>query len=438
MKGAFSLTARIIALVTFSFLLLLSFVSYFHYHSMREFAKESEEQKSELILHSIAPVVSIDMFLEMDDPMIEYLTKIVQQNPMILKLEVRDQTGKTRFVHTVPDLSSRTTDPIVGHMKLHDRTNGAEIGDIEMLYSTEKYETLLQRYRLFTILLFIGSMTFATILLLWLRSYLSPLKKLADDLRSYDPKRHNFPKKRAENDDEISIIQNAIVDMVEKIENYTTTLYELNLQLETKVKERTSILEETNERLRKEVAERIRTEEALKNANRLLEHLSTKDALTNLYNRRMFDKTLKNYWKVARREYKPISLLLCDIDFFKRINDEHGHIAGDRCLQELAEILKECISRPMDMVARYGGEEFIFILPDTPMLGALSIANEIQKRMADRNAAVTTEIAFTLSIGIASVTPDENETYMDLLKAADQALYQAKKNGRNRIVVQPL
>lgn len=426
------------AIVTLSFLLLLSLVSYSHYYSMREFTKESETQKSELILHSIAPVVAIDIYLEMDDPMREYLMKIVEQNPMILKLTVRDEKGRTRFDYASPR-ASLEVEPILRSTELHNQMNGSNIGEIEMLYSNAKYEMLLTRYRIFTILLFAGAMIIALILLLWLRAYLSPLNKLADELKSYDPQRHNFIKERMESKDEIAVIHNAVVDMVEKIENYTSKLYELNLKLETKVKERTRILEETNERLRREVVERTRAEEALKYANKMLEQLSITDALTGLHNRRMFDQNLANYWKMARRERMPISLLLCDIDFFKRINDNFGHLAGDQCLKELAQILKACISRPMDMVARYGGEEFIFVLPDTPLLGAVGIANDIMQRIAKRNEATYTDIKFTLSIGIATVTPDEKSgECLELLHAADKALYAAKEKGRNRIEVHPL
>ena len=439
MNHTSSLTTRIIAIVTLSFLLLLSFVSYSHYYSMREFTKESEAQKSELILHNIAPVVSIDMFLDMEDPMRDYLMKIVEQNPMILKLTVRDERGRVRFGYDSPALSAQSAEPIVRSVQLHNQMNDSNIGEIEMFYSNEKYEMLLNRYRLFTILLFAGAMILALFLLLWLRSYLAPLRRLADELESYDPKRHNFIKNKMESGDEIAVIHNAVVDMVTKIENYTSTLYELNLKLETKVKERTRILEQTNEQLRREVIERARAEEALKYANKMLEQLSTTDALTGLHNRRMFDQNLTNYWKMARREGMPISLLLCDIDFFKQINDTFGHLAGDECLKELAQILKGCISRPMDMVARYGGEEFIFILPDTPLLGAVGIANDIMKRIEKRNEATYTQIKFTLSIGVATVTPDEKSgECIELVHAADKALYRAKEKGRNRIEVHPL
>jgi len=433
-----SISTRIITVVTLVFVLLLGIVNYSHYMSVRQFTKKSEIQKSRLILDSIAPIVSINLYLDMIDPMHDYLMKIVQQNPMILKLEVHDMAGKKYFGYTSPRIHARKLEPLFQSTILHDKMSGNAIGRIDMLYSNEKYEELLDYYGRFTIFLMAIAMILLALLLFWLRSYLSPLKRLVDELKAYDPKKQNFPKEKVENRDEIAVIQNAMVDMFEKIENYTTKLFELNLKLETKVKERTETLEQTNRLLRQEIIERTRTEEALKYANKMLEKLSTKDALTDLYNRRMFEQTLKNYWKMSRREGMPISLLICDIDYFKRINDTYGHQAGDRCLKELADILTGCIKRPMDMVARYGGEEFIYILPDTPLEGALKIAHEIQETLEKRNSNPDTEITFTLSIGVACMIPDEDEKRMDLLRAADLALYEAKKKGRNRIEVHPL
>ncbi|WP_300366562.1 sensor domain-containing diguanylate cyclase [Hydrogenimonas sp.] len=433
-----SISTRIITVVTLVFVLLLGIVNYSHYMSVRQFTKKSEIQKSRLTLDSIAPIVSINLYLDMIDPMHDYLMKIVQQNPMILKLEVHDMAGKKYFGYTSPRIHARKLEPLFQSTILHDKMSGNAIGRIDMLYSNEKYEELLDYYGRFTIFLMAIAMILLALLLFWLRSYLSPLKRLVDELKAYDPKKQNFPKEKVENRDEIAVIQNAMVDMFEKIENYTTKLFELNLKLETKVKERTETLEQTNRLLRQEIIERTRTEEALKYANKMLEKLSTKDALTDLYNRRMFEQTLKNYWKMSRREGMPISLLICDIDYFKRINDTYGHQAGDRCLKELADILTGCIKRPMDMVARYGGEEFIYILPDTPLEGALKIAHEIQETLEKRNSNPDTEITFTLSIGVACMIPDEDEKRMDLLRAADLALYEAKKKGRNRIEVHPL
>lgn len=175
----------------------------------------------------------------------------------------------------------------------------------------------------------------------------------------------------------------------------------------------------------------------LKIANKKLERLAISDGLTNVANRRYFDRALKNEWQRLAREQKLLSLILCDIDCFKLYNDTYGHPAGDECLQKVAQTLQESTRRPADLVARYGGEEFAIILPDTNANGALFIANKIRQQLTDlqiphRESCVTKYV--TLSIGIATQLPRWDADPYSLLKIADNALYQAKQQGRNQIV----
>jgi len=172
-------------------------------------------------------------------------------------------------------------------------------------------------------------------------------------------------------------------------------------------------------------------------ANARLEHASNTDGLTGLANRRHFDGMLKQEWKIGTRDRKPLSLLLVDLDFFKRINDEHGHQVGDACLQEAAAVLKRVASRPRDVAARYGGEEFVVILPETPGEGAHGIAQQIREQIkavvpADPAAA---GVRMTASVGLATVVPDACRTPEELLSAADAAVYRAKETGRDKVVV---
>ncbi|WP_457593456.1 GGDEF domain-containing protein [Hydrogenimonas sp.] len=433
-----SLSTRIIIAVTLFFFAALGTITYFNYTSMQNFAKESEREKSEQLLNSIEPVVSINMFLGMDDPMRDYLTKITQTTPMILKLTVKDSGGRIHFSYTSERYGAQNITPILLKHTIQDKILSKPAGEIEMVYSNAKYSEIVEQYKHFSFQLLLAAFALVLLLVILLKKALTPLKELAYELKSYDPVKSNFSKTRMEGEGEICIIQNAVVDMVEKIRDYTSELSKLNLELETKVKERTRTIENTNEQLRKEIEERIRAEEALKYANKMLEKLSTLDSLTGLYNRRIFEQNFKKLWKTALRERQPISMILCDIDHFKKINDTYGHQAGDRCLKEFADILQKCISRPMDMVARYGGEEFIFLLPDTPLLGAVTIANEIQLQLSRRNENPETEIKMTTSIGVSCVIPRDKKESAALLQEADRALYQAKRKGRNRIIVHPL
>jgi len=177
------------------------------------------------------------------------------------------------------------------------------------------------------------------------------------------------------------------------------------------------------------------TQKGLESANKKLEYLAMYDQLTGLANRRNFDETLEKQFLLAKRNKKPISVIICDIDFFKIYNDTYGHQKGDDCLAIIASIIGEVPDRPTDKACRYGGEEFTVILPDTNLEGGLLIAERLRKAIFDKNVKHEgSKVApcVTLSLGLATYTGQfKNED--DILKAADDALYRAKENGRNRV-----
>ncbi|NUN63961.1 diguanylate cyclase [Pseudanabaena biceps] len=163
----------------------------------------------------------------------------------------------------------------------------------------------------------------------------------------------------------------------------------------------------------------------------------TIDGLTQISNRRAFDQRLSNEWQRLAREESPISLLLCDVDFFKRYNDRYGHPAGDDCLRAVAKTIEACIRRPADMVARYGGEEFAIILPNTQQEGATFMAEQICQAVSSlkilhESSHVSDYVS--VSIGIASVFPERRVSPRGLIEAADRGLYLAKNNGRNCVI----
>lgn len=176
----------------------------------------------------------------------------------------------------------------------------------------------------------------------------------------------------------------------------------------------------------------------LQQINEDLQDLVLVDELTEIANRRCFDGYLDYKWPHLSRERAPISLLLCDIDYFKQYNDTYGHPAGDRCLQEVARILKQTIRRATDLVARYGGEEFAVVLPNTDSYGAIRVARNIQQALRQaRYPHSASPIApwITLSIGVATVIPAADTTPASLIEMADRALYRAKGQGRNQYCV---
>ena len=187
-----------------------------------------------------------------------------------------------------------------------------------------------------------------------------------------------------------------------------------------------------------DITERQRIQTALEEANRKLQHLANIDGLTQIGNRRSFDETLNREWCRATREQQPLSLILCDVDYFKAYNDYYGHLQGDECLIQVAQAISQVVKRPSDLVARYGGEEFVVILPNTEGSGALKIAQLIQDQIRQlQSPHVKSDVSpyITLSLGISSIIPSGMTSSEQLVNAADCALYQAKQQGRNQIIV---
>ncbi len=174
----------------------------------------------------------------------------------------------------------------------------------------------------------------------------------------------------------------------------------------------------------------------LNNANKKLQLVAYQDALTGLYNRRYFNLALGNEIRRSQRYHNPLSLLMCDVDYFKAYNDTYGHVAGDSCLQEIANILRRHFQRASDLVARYGGEEFCVILPDIDSDEAKLLTEQlrlgIMQHKIKHQASQIAEYV-TISIGIVTCQPDAKCDAEMLLRTADKALYNAKNRGRNRV-----
>lgn len=169
-----------------------------------------------------------------------------------------------------------------------------------------------------------------------------------------------------------------------------------------------------------------------------LSQLALVDSLTQLSNRRYFDQQLNLEWRRLQRMASPMSLIMCDVDCFKLYNDTYGHQMGDRCLQKVAKAISTVIKRPADILARYGGEEFVVILPHTPQYGAIKVAEDIRVavkklNIPHRNSSVDSVV--TISVGVAITVPNPEDNPNLLVEAADLALYEVKKRGRDGIAV---
>ena len=181
---------------------------------------------------------------------------------------------------------------------------------------------------------------------------------------------------------------------------------------------------------------RVRNQLQLVHQQRLLEQLASLDGLTGIPNRRQFDATLLKEWHRCQRNQQPLSLIVADVDFFKKYNDALGHAAGDRVLQEVAATLRQAARRPGDLVARYGGEEFVLLLPETDATSAQALAEGLQqllhsKAYAHPNSSLGPWL--TMSMGGNTTVPSTTALDPEFFALADAALYRAKHQGRNQV-----
>ncbi len=183
------------------------------------------------------------------------------------------------------------------------------------------------------------------------------------------------------------------------------------------------------------VRARVKTHLELKRKSDILESLSSRDGLTGIYNRRQFDAVFAAEWKRAIRSGRHLTVLLLDIDRFKRYNDHYGHLSGDDCLKRLADALSGTVKRAADFLARYGGEEFVVVLPETDAKSAMQMAEKVRRTVADlqmAHAHATAAPYITVSVGGATTVPTTGIDPLLLLEAADNAMYEAKNAGGNQ------
>ncbi len=191
-------------------------------------------------------------------------------------------------------------------------------------------------------------------------------------------------------------------------------------RLEQKVEERTVELRQTMDRLAQ--------------ANSQLARQNREDGLTRTLNRRYFDESVEKEWQSALRGKTSLALIMCDVDHFKSLNDEHGHLAGDDCLRLIATCIKSAVERKTDSVYRYGGEEFAILLPNVDEEGAMHVAEKIRITIAEQIFHIEeARMPLTVSAGVAVVIPKLSDSHLDLVEFADKALYHAKTEGRNRV-----
>lgn len=210
------------------------------------------------------------------------------------------------------------------------------------------------------------------------------------------------------------------------------------IEFTARIKSAVKLRNEIKERLKRE-KELLELSAKLKKVNKKLEKIALQDGLTGIANRRLFDKTIKDEFKRAKRNNDDLALIMADIDNFKAYNDTYGHQEGDLCLKKVAGVLEENAQRASDLAARYGGEEFALIMPDTDLTGAVKVAERIRKQILaleiEHENSQTSDYV-TLSFGVSrikNIGEIDDKLIKEFIETADAALYQAKENGRNKV-----
>ncbi|MBQ4853522.1 sensor domain-containing diguanylate cyclase [Rhodanobacter sp. B2A1Ga4] len=186
-----------------------------------------------------------------------------------------------------------------------------------------------------------------------------------------------------------------------------------------------------------DISERKRTEQQLISLQKEMEELSFRDGLTGVANRRRFDAIIELEWSNARRNRQPLSLLMIDIDYFKQYNDRYGHLEGDTCLKHVARVLNSAGTRARDLLARFGGEEFVLVLPETDEASAGKLAERCRELLLAEqipHESSPIDSLLTISVGVCTMIPGHDDELRPFIDTVDKRLYQAKQQGRNRIV----
>ncbi len=413
-----SFQLKIILSIVFFTLFVTGLERYFLSENIINQFKKSQESKNQLLLDTISPILSLNISLGLDDSNKDFLEQIIKTNSDLAFLQLLDKDKNTLYQFVIESKEIKKAPSKHHAQELRDSITSENIGQITVLFSDAELLELKKQNRITTLKIIAIVIILLAIFVAFIRREFKDLKLLSEKVLKYDPKLNNcflVPSKRT---DEIGIVHNAIISMISKINLYTKTLDDMNLSLDTKVRERTKELEA---------------------ANKKLELLSTIDPLTQVSNRRHFETYFKEMWKLAIRKSTSISIIMCDIDYFKNVNDKYGHQVGDEVLKGIAATIEKSLKRSTDCLARYGGEEFIILMYDTEIDEATNICEKIQENIRSIDSYAFKDIKsepVTLSYGVSATVPDKDSDYENLIKSADTALYKAKESGRDCIASQ--
>jgi len=411
-KAVKSITYQSLIYILLIYLLVTSVVTAIHF--LIEIETEKKLLKTELKALTHATNRSITNALwDMNHIQIEAEANALISFPIVKAVKITDNKNITLTQMSSDYICKSCEDSFLveTHIEKELFNKKVYLGKV-LLYSN--FEVVLNRVKVnFTLILFSALIKSALLVILFIiafRKYLStPLESIVTQIDNVDI--DNLQKNRIEYEskyaNELTVLKNSVNEMLEKIEEQFDSLQENEKILQEKVKQRTKELEQKNKEL---------------------ETLAITDSLTSLFNRRKLDEKLRNELLRAQRIKNDFSVVMLDIDHFKRVNDTYGHQVGDMVLVELAKLLKE-VTREIDIVGRWGGEEFLIICPGTDLKGLIKLADSLQEIIQRHAFPTVKEITASLGITVYNYDDDINS----IVSRVDKALYKAKVNGRNRV-----
>jgi len=397
----------IYALITFTVTLVHIVIEY-------RYTKENIKHELERIAHIFEPALQTAIW-NLNDEQLSSITQGMNEMPLVYSVEIVDPNHKPLYAQGKKGISVSGDKELTYSFPLYQMHDGNQIflADVT-LHSSD--QAIFERVKVgFTMLLLnamIKSLALITLFYIAFRKHLEvPLNTLMHQISNLKTEEKSLIDVTWKRVNELSILQSKFNGLLKHIyaeeERRIEMVQDQNKRLEALVQERTSELEIANQELQK---------------------LATTDALTQIANRSSVDEVMKQAIAENQRYQRPFSVVMIDIDFFKKINDTHGHLTGDKVLKAVAQLIKSQI-RSVDTVGRWGGEEFMIVYREIEAQGAYALAENI--RQSVENHPFEDIERMTISMGVAQYRSGTSAE--ELLKQADTALYQSKEHGRNQV-----
>ena len=419
MNNNSNLSTQLLKSVLFIYFIITILVTLIHFSIEYSYTKNHIKDELQIVAETFQPALQTALW-DLNSEQIESITNGMMNMPLVYGVIIRDPNNTEIIRKIDPTLSSNEfkEKDLLHTFNIHQKYNENNIFLAKVTIYSDDY-AIFHRLKIgFTMIMlnaFIKSTALIILFILAFKKYLEqPLKELTKKVSSlnWHSREHRKININFKNKNELHLLLQKFNELLSNISSEEDKRFELmhnlNQKLELEVESRTKELQEANEKLKK---------------------LATTDLLTQLNNRVILDNELQLKFDTFKRHERVFSLIMMDVDFFKSINDKYGHIVGDSVLKEIASLLKENI-RSIDIAGRWGGEEFLIICDETNLDGAYILAENIRVKIQNHKFAHANQV--TASLGVAMIKKEININ--ELIKNADDALYQAKRSGRNKSI----